>query len=162
MTETYLGQDLYENLRDKWVHEDDLVNHRVTWLLTSQAFLLGAFGILTKLRLDWRQQNLSDDRLAEVLTPFSLGELMTPFLSIFVLVFLGRGIFAAFRAMDEIRAQLTRFQCSGRIMIGLKVDVLPDTTEDGARAPKQMVFAFSVAWVLIYFYELFRVLKVLD
>ncbi len=26
----------YEDLREKWVHEDDLFNHRVTWLLLSQ------------------------------------------------------------------------------------------------------------------------------
>ena len=161
MTESYLGQALYEDLREKWLHEDDLVNHRVTWLLTSQALLLGVFGILTKLRLDWHQQNLKDYWLVEVFTPFSLAELMTPILSAFVLAYLGRGIYAAFRAQTEIRLQLAKHQCSGRIAIGFCVEVFRDSTEDGARASKRMVWAFAIAWVLIYAYELLRILQIL-
>ena len=36
----------YEALREKWVHEDNLVNHRVTWLLYAQTILFAAYGIL--------------------------------------------------------------------------------------------------------------------
>jgi hypothetical protein len=35
----------YEDLREKWVHEDDLLNHRVTWLLLSQTLLFAAYGV---------------------------------------------------------------------------------------------------------------------
>jgi hypothetical protein len=34
---------LYEAAREQIRHEDGLVNHRVTWLLVSQAFLVSAF-----------------------------------------------------------------------------------------------------------------------
>jgi hypothetical protein len=36
--------DLYRTLREKWVHEDHVVNHRLTWLILSQAMLMGAYG----------------------------------------------------------------------------------------------------------------------
>jgi uncharacterized membrane protein len=35
----------YQDLREKWVHEDDLLNHRVTWLLLSQTLLFAAYGV---------------------------------------------------------------------------------------------------------------------
>ena len=35
----------YEDLREKWTHEDDLINHRITWLLLSQTLLFTAYGI---------------------------------------------------------------------------------------------------------------------
>lgn len=154
-----LGAVLFADLRAKWVHEDQLVNHRVTWLLSSQAFFLTAFGVLAKLRLDWRESNPSADHLALTLLPFSLAELLMPVLSAFVLVFLGRGIYAAFDAMTELRQQLHIHQAAGRIAIGWTVDVLPRTTEDGAKAPKHMVLAFALAWVLLYAYEVLRVLE---
>lgn len=36
----------YEFFRNELRHEDILINHRVSWLISSQAFLLGAFAIL--------------------------------------------------------------------------------------------------------------------
>jgi len=35
----------YQDLREKWVHEDDLLDHRVTWLLLSQTLLFAAYGV---------------------------------------------------------------------------------------------------------------------
>jgi hypothetical protein len=161
LAEPSLGHFLYSDLRSKWVHEDHLVNHRVTWLLTSQAFFITAFGVLAKLRLDWMTANPNADRLDIILLPFSLAEVFTPILSAFVLLFLGRGIYAAFEAMTAIRRQLHLHQCAGRIAIGLTVDVLPQTTEDGAKGPKHMVLAFAFAWVLLYLYEILRLVGVL-
>lgn len=34
----------YNSTRDHVKHEDDLINHRMTWLITLQAFLFGAYG----------------------------------------------------------------------------------------------------------------------
>ena len=36
----------YRDMRDKWVHEDNLINHRVTWLHYSQTLLFAVYGVL--------------------------------------------------------------------------------------------------------------------
>ncbi len=36
----------YQDLREKWVHEDNLVNHRLTWLLVSQTLMFAGYGVL--------------------------------------------------------------------------------------------------------------------
>jgi hypothetical protein len=35
----------YETVRAQLVHEDNLINHRLSWLMTSQAFLFAAFAL---------------------------------------------------------------------------------------------------------------------
>lgn len=39
--------DLYNALREQWTHEDNLVNHRLMWLILSQGLLFTAYGTLT-------------------------------------------------------------------------------------------------------------------
>ena len=39
--------DLYHALREQWTHEDNLVNHRLMWLILSQGLLFTAYGTLT-------------------------------------------------------------------------------------------------------------------
>ncbi len=36
----------YQDLREKWVHEDNLVDHRLTWLLVSQTLMFAGYGVL--------------------------------------------------------------------------------------------------------------------
>src|SRR5215207_9741780 len=44
--EEYKGTlEEYKVVRDKWVHEDNLTNHRLSWLLDSQALLFAAYGV---------------------------------------------------------------------------------------------------------------------
>jgi hypothetical protein len=43
-----LDLELEKNARQRWWHEDGLVNHRLSWLLVSQALLFAAFGSLSK------------------------------------------------------------------------------------------------------------------
>ena len=43
-----LALELEKNARARWWHEDGLVNHRLSWLLVSQALLFAAFGSLSK------------------------------------------------------------------------------------------------------------------
>ena len=38
---------LYHALREQWTHEDNLVNHRLMWLILSQGLLFTAYGTLT-------------------------------------------------------------------------------------------------------------------
>lgn len=45
--------DLYRALREQWAHEDNLVNHRLMWLILSQGLLFTAFGTLSTAQHKW-------------------------------------------------------------------------------------------------------------
>ncbi|HSI57203.1 MAG TPA: hypothetical protein VLA16_06590, partial [Ideonella sp.] len=45
--------DLYRALREQWTHEDNLVNHRLMWLILSQGLLFTAYGTLSTAKHKW-------------------------------------------------------------------------------------------------------------
>ncbi len=42
----------YTDRREKWVHEDDLLNHRMNWLLASQGLMFAGYAVIIKLEAD--------------------------------------------------------------------------------------------------------------
>jgi hypothetical protein len=106
-------------------------------------------------------ESKSPDWIVRNLTPFSLGEFSAPIVTLFVLYFLGKGIYAAFRAMEVLKKTLVEHQQAGRVWAGMKIDVLPVATKHGGDAPKQMVWAFAIVWYLLLIYELLRVQAIL-
>jgi hypothetical protein len=144
---------IYDDLRSKWVHEDNLINQRVTWLLTMQAFLLTSYGVLAKLRMDasWKSESSWVER---VFSPFSLSELAVPIIALFILYFLRKAIRAAINAMSLLKSTLEIHQKAGRVWEGVSIDVLHQTTQDGAKAPIRMITAFQVVWIALLIFEL--------
>jgi hypothetical protein len=142
-------KDIYADLREKWKHEDNLVNHRVTWLLNTQAFSLTAYGVLAKLRLDtaWSSNGGWDS------APFSAAELAVPIVALFILHFLSKGIQAAIRAMGILKDELRKHQDCQRVWTKITVDVLDDTTQEGAKAPMRMVMVFQCVWCVLLVFE---------
>src|SRR5438094_3012233 len=49
--------EILESIRRRVEHEDNLVNQRLSWILTSQAFLLTGYAILLNAPLDLRAKN---------------------------------------------------------------------------------------------------------
>lgn len=47
-------------LRKIWQHEDGLINHRLTWLLTSQALLFGGYGVAISSKSGFVTHNAAD------------------------------------------------------------------------------------------------------
>ena len=45
--------DLYRALREQLTHEDNLVNHRLMWLILSEGLLFTAYGTISTARLHW-------------------------------------------------------------------------------------------------------------
>src|SRR5208283_3026898 len=41
---TFYHLDEYKAIREKWIHEDNVINHRITWLIVSQSMLLAVYG----------------------------------------------------------------------------------------------------------------------
>jgi hypothetical protein len=151
---------IYADLREKWKHEDDLINQRVTWLLTSQGFLLTAFGVIAKLRLDEEKSVFPITTLArfteKVWALYSVGELLIVVGAVVVTFFLKEGIVAAALAMREIKADLVRHKRARRVWRGIKVDILKGTTRAGASPAQAMAKTFLSVWALGFWYESYR------
>jgi hypothetical protein len=76
--------DLYRALREQWTHEDNLVNHRLVWLILSEGLLFTAYGTLSSGREKW------------LIIGF-------PFFGMAVAAVIGVSIFTAFAVTDDIR-----------------------------------------------------------
>ena len=51
----------YQEDREKWIHEDNLVNNRLTWLILSQTILFAGYGILIT-------RNIKDTHIFDLLS----------------------------------------------------------------------------------------------
>ena len=152
---------LYADLREKWKHEDELINQRVTWLLNSQAFLMTAYGIVANLRIPKPNAPLKShtrwDHFYDAFSPQSLSEILIVVSAMFAMVFLRHGIFAALMAMDSIKIQLTEHQAAGRIWARTTVDVASSATKYGAAPARAMANTFLVVWLILALYEILRI-----
>jgi hypothetical protein len=85
-----------ETIRSRLEHEDNLVNYRVSWILSSQAFLLTAYTILLNTSALARSESYARQH----------GILMTliPCIGVITILTLWLAIFAALVAMRHLRA----------------------------------------------------------
>lgn len=158
------GSFIYADLREKWKHEDDLINQRVTWLINSQVFLFAAFGALAKLRIDYIDALKPPfiTWIYKTLSPYSVAEFLVVVSALAVMYFLTLGISAAIQAMNIIKDKLREHQSLGHVWPDITVDVLPKSTIDGAATPKRMANTFFAIWIILFVYEIFRVIGVLQ
>lgn len=147
-----LASPVYADIRAKWVHEDALINQRVTWLLTSQGFLFTAFGVIVKLRMD---APLPPAKGSDVVL-FDIGEVLVVVSALVVSYFLRDGIVAAIRAMEEIKKYLKACQLADPSWRDVRVDILDKISHDGTAPARGMVNTFAILWVLLYLYEVVR------
>ena len=117
--------DLYRALREQWTHEDDLVNHRLMWLILSEGLLFTAYGTVSSAKLHWLVFGF-------------------PFFGIAVAALIGVGIFTAYAATDEIRRS---FDAAGlERLCGLTPD--SRSAHRGQWAAMGLPFVFGVFWLL--------------
>jgi hypothetical protein len=71
--------ELYRALREQWTHEDNLVNHRLMWLILFEGLLFTAYGTLSSAKLHWLVVGFpffgTQGRLAAQALPFVFGAL---------------------------------------------------------------------------------------
>lgn len=126
--------------REKWTHEDHLVNFRITWLLAIQAVLFGGYGYILNL-LATQTEAASPEALQ---IAKRLLELIPRFGVIFAAVsFLG--IIAALIAMVLMKFQKGFFLNSAK---SRKPDVHLATTIAGWSSAGLLPFVFAGAWLL--------------
>jgi hypothetical protein len=117
--------DLYRALREQWTHEDNLVNHRLMWLILSEGLLFTAYGTLSTAKLHW------------LVIGF-------PFFGMAVAAVIGISIFAALAATDEISRQ---YDAAGLT----RLCALTPSHHIGHRgrlAAQSLPFVFGALWLL--------------
>ncbi len=127
----------YQDLREKWKHEDHLINQRVTWLLSSQGFLLAGYGGLAAIRAGLRSSGGHPPLTIEVVTAALIG-ISIPIAALLVLGYLKKGILAAIMAMKRIKQTRAERVDKGLFPEVLHVDVLDQTTDEGSQAPVRL------------------------
>lgn len=117
--------DLYRALREQWTHEDNLVNHRLMWLILSEGLLFTAYGTLSTAKLHWLVFGF-------------------PFFGMAVAAVIAVSIFAALAATEEISKQYEEAGLN-------KLVSLTPTRRIGSRgkwAAQALPFVFGALWLL--------------
>lgn len=120
-----LDWELYRALREQWTHEDNLVNHRLMWLILSQGLLFTAYGMLSTAKHKW------------LVIGF-------PIFGMAVAAVIGISIFSSLDAADAIRRQFDRAKLQELCNL---VPGSP-TGHRGTWAAQALPFVFGTLWVL--------------
>ncbi len=126
-----------EALRHRLEHEDNLVNHRLSWILTSQAFLLSAYAIL----LNAPQVLRSDVLVRHHATLVKI----IPFVGFAAVMLMWLAILAALIAMRDLRLCASKYQNpDARRIHGTSL-----TRILGMTAPVVIPIIFMSVWVVL-------------
>lgn len=117
--------DLYRALREQLTHEDNLVNHRLMWLILSQGLLFTAYGTVSSAKLHWLAYGF-------------------PLFGMMMAAVIGVSIYAALDATERVREA---YAATGLERL---CSLTPggDTGERGKWAAQALPFVFIALWVL--------------
>lgn len=117
--------DLYRALREQWTHEDNLINHRLMWLILSNGLLFTAYGTLSSAKRQW----------------LVLG---FPFFGLAVAAVIGVSIFAALSATEQISR---KYEEAGLVSL---CSLTPSSNIGirGKLAAQCLPFVFGALWLL--------------
>ena len=126
-----------ETIRKRIEHEDNLLNQRVSWIVSSQAFLLTGYAILLNAPLQLRSEHFERSH--------ALLMKLIPLTSICVTVLLWFGILAGIWAMRDLRACAERrseYEAS-------HIQGRPLTRVIGLATPALVPVVFLITWLLL-------------
>lgn len=114
----------YDRVRSSWVHEDALINHRLTWLLASQSLLFAGYSVLLEICT-------ATERIERLIWWIPL-----------------LGIVTSLLLLVSITAAIAAMWCLRREYHDLRLDVNRATTIAGFVAPISLPVVFVFAWVM--------------
>lgn len=117
--------EVYRALREQWTHEDNLINHRLMWLILSQGLLFTAYGTLTTAKLHWLVFGF-------------------PFFGMAVAAVIGISIYAALKAIDEVH---TMYMAAGLQSV-CPISPSQKVGNHGSLAARTLPFVFAALWAL--------------
>lgn len=117
--------DQYRALREQWTHEDNLVHHRMSWLLLSSGLMFTAYSNMAATGATWLRIGF-------------------PFFGMAVAALIGVGIYTALAATDDIKRQ---FENAGL------TDLCPlapagHVAQRGRWAAQALPVVFGALWML--------------
>ncbi|MDE2394989.1 MAG: hypothetical protein KGM91_06080 [Burkholderiales bacterium] len=127
MNQPDLDWELYRALREQWTHEDNLVNHRMMWLILSQGLLFTAYGGMSGVHHKW----------------LVLG---FPFFGMAVAAVIGSSIAAAVEAAEAIQRE---YAAAGLERL-CRLSPMPGNRHRGRWAARALPFVFAALWVLAF------------
>ena len=119
--------ELYRALREQWTHEDNLVNHRLMWLILSEGLLFTAYGTLSTAKMHWLVFGF-------------------PFFGMAVAAVIGISIFAAIEATEHIQKQFDASSVANLCQLTPK----SRRAKRGKWAAQGLPFVFGGLWVLAW------------
>lgn len=119
--------DQYRALREQWAHEDNLVHHRMSWLLVSSGLLFTAY-----------------TSMGHATAAASWLRLGFPFFGMAVAALIGVGIYTALAATDEIKREFERAGLADLCPLAPSGHV----AQRGRWAAKALPFVFGALWLL--------------
>ena len=132
-----LERDSYRIVRSEIEHEDQLINHRLSWLVSSQSFLLTAYAICLNAPMEFHRQ--SYERLNRVL--FNL----LPYAGLLTTVLIYPTILAAVISLARLRRFANRHHHLGLPPVhGALL-----TAFLGLSGPLTIPWVFAIAWALV-------------
>ena len=117
--------DHHRALREQWTHEDNLVHHRMSWLLLSGGLLFTAYSNMAASGATWLRVGF-------------------PFFGIAVAALIGVGIYTALAATDSIKQQFDEAGLADLCPLAPASHV----ANRGRWAAKAMPFVFGAMWLL--------------
>lgn len=124
--------------REKWTHEDHLVNYRLTWLLVSQTLLFAAYGTLLDVLLD-KQKGLDGANRDVVLY---MVQSILPWVGMSIAALVLLGVLAALLAMAKLAYDSSKLVEHEE----MRMDVSILTTALGWLSGGLFPVIFLVAW----------------
>jgi|SRR5208337_3616544 len=123
----------YVAIREKWAKEDDLINHRLTWLLYSQTILFAAYVVL--LSIDTTGGSHAHAHKIDRIV------LLVPFFGLVLAFILTGGIIAAMVAQHKLNNNPK----------GFILNVTPVLTFVGYVTAMAVPLLFLAAWCFVLF-----------
>lgn len=124
--------DDFKAIREKWVHEDNVINHRLTWLILSQAMLMAAYG--------W---SIGSTGSAAMKTQKLL--IVIPFFGILFAVAIGLSVIAAVIAQNSLRQHLG----ADKWPAPYNIDTLTTLNWPGRIAAISLPIFLFILWLLV-------------
>jgi hypothetical protein len=142
----------YEAIRNYVIHEDTLINNRLTWLLVSQGLIFGAFSALFKPMADiaskLSEHPSSNNEVVIILSDLERIQCILSWIGLFICLISFFGIEAAVRSIREIEKNFNGVSQQAN---------LPDLTGGGSRiahdfgivSPRGIPIVLFCAWLSV-------------
>lgn len=126
---------LYKIIREKWTHEDHLINYRISWLLVSQALFFAAYGVFSNVVPDPKWNAKAAKLIVSI-----------PILGITISILAGISIIAAIVAQRSLSKYTFDFK---GLSTPFGINTLSSVDMMGHSPAALLPLFFLIAWIVV-------------